>query len=704
MTMTMKRLLPLLLTAAFAASLLYAGGPLYTLNNKAYRYQSNVISYTLDRGPLGVFSSTQARALANECFTVWQDVATSNVTFAHTAADTLPVDVNGTNFLSYTTLTDFKYDGVNPIIFDSDGAITDELFGIGASESVIGFAGSGDSDNDGDYDEGEAVMNGLFADGTASSFTYDEWKATFVHEFGHFLGLDHTQIGSEFVNDPSRTIYVPTMYPFATVNDVPLGALNPDDIAAISALYPEAGYAATVGSISGSVTRANGSVVRGANVMAVSTGADSLMNRISTVTDYYEQNNGNYTITGLAPGSYVVRVEPIESDFTEGSSVGPYSYDPSGLSFVDPIAAEYYNGANEASDPAIDDPEARTAVPVTAGNTAANINFIGNARPAGAALVTEDFDFSGALSDNGWTVHSGTTFPLTTTAGLTYTGYSANSGNAVAVGNAGGIDVNKGFEDQSADGTAIYASLLIRVTDAASDKTGDNLFHLGTRTAPASFTSFSARLFVRIVAGNVNFGISNTSTAVYGAENFSKNTTYLAVIKYTISTAGNDDVRLWIIPSGVPATEDAAGTATAINTATAGQNLINAVGIRQGSGTTSAAVVIDGIRIANGWPAGTVGVRRVDEPVIPASVDLLQNYPNPFNPSTLLRFSLPAAQFAALRIYDMLGRQVGTAAEGTFQAGTHEVDFDASHLSSGSYFYSLETGSGRIVKRMMLLK
>lgn len=700
----MKRILTLLLTITLASSVLFAGGPLYTSNNKAYRYQSNVISYKLDRGPLGVFSSTQARALANECFQVWQDVATSNVSFAHTEADTLPVDVNGTNFLSYTTLSDFKYDGMNPIIFDSDGAITDELFGIGASESVIGFAGSGDSDNDGDYDEGEAVMNGLFADGTASSFTYEEWKATFVHEFGHFLGLDHTQIGSEFANNSSQTIYVPTMYPFATINDVPLGALNPDDIAAISILYPEAGYAATVGSISGSVTRANATVVRGANVMAVSTGADSLMNRISTVTDYYEQNNGNYTISGLAPGSYVVRVEPIEADFTEGSSVGPYSSDPSGLSFVNPIAAEYYNGANEASDPAVDDPNARTAVTVTAGNTAANINFIGNARPAGAALVTEDFDFSGALADNGWTVHSGTTAPLTTTAGLSYTGYSANSGNAVAVGNAGGIDVNKGFDDQSDDGTTIYASLLIRVTDPASDKTGDNLFHLGTRTAPASFTSFSARLFVRIVGGNVNFGVSNTSTAVYGTTNFSKDVTYLAVIKYTISTAGNDDVRLWIIPSGVPATEDAAGTATAVNSATAGQNLINAVGIRQGSGTTSAAVVIDGIRIANGWPAGTVGVRRVEEPVIPASVELMQNYPNPFNPTTLLRFSLPAAQYAALRIYDMLGRQVGTAAEGMFQAGTHEVDFDASHLSSGSYFYSLETGSGRIVKRMMLLK
>lgn len=704
MTMTMKRIFTLSMTLALTAASLYAGGPLYTANNKAYRYQSNVISYKLDRGSLGVFGSTQARALANECFKVWGDVATSNVSFAHTEADTLAVDVNGTNFLNFTTLDDFKYDGINPIIFDSDGAITDELFGIGASESVIGFAGSGDSDNDGDYDEGEAVLNGLFADGTANSFTYDEWKATFVHEFGHFLGLDHTQIGTEFTNDAALTIYVPTMYPFATINDVPLGSLNPDDIAAISALYPEAGYAATVGSISGTVTRANGSVVRGANVMAVSTGADSLVNRISTVTDYYEQNNGNYTISGLSAGSYVVRVEPIEADFIEGSSVGPYASDASGLSFVNPIAAEYYNGANEASDPAVDDPKARTAVAVTAGNTVSSINVIGNAKPAGAALVTEDFDFSGALADNGWSVHSGTTFPMTTTTGLTYTGYSKNSGNAAAVANTGGIDVNKGFDEQNADGTVIYSSLLIRVTDAAADKTGDHLFHLGTRTAPTAFTSFSSRLFVRIVGGNVNFGVSNTSTVVYGTTNFSKDVTYLAVLKYTISTAGNDDVRLWIIPSGVPATEAAAGTATAVNSATAGQNIINAVGLRQGSATTSVASTIDGIIIGNSWPAGPVSVRRVDAPVIPSTAELTQNYPNPFNPSTLLRFSVPATQFAAVRIYDMLGRTVATAAEGIFQAGTHEVTFNASNLSSGSYLYSLETSTGRIVKRMTLVK
>jgi hypothetical protein len=686
------------------SSLLFAGGPLYTLNGKAVRYQSNVIAYKLDRGPLGVFNSTQARTLANECFKVWDDVSTSNVTFAHTAADTLPVDVNGSNYFLYTTLDDFKYDGINPIIFDSDGAITDELFGIGASESVIGFAGSGDNNNDGYYDEGEAILNGLFADGSPGAFSYDEWKSTFVHEFGHFLGLDHTQIGGEFENDKAQTIYIPTMYPFATVNDVPLGALNPDDIAAISMLYPETGYAATIGTISGSVVRSNASVVRGANVMAISTGADSLMNRLSTVTDYFEQNNGSFSIAGLAAGSYYVRIEPINPDFVEGSSVGPYSWEATGLSFVNPVSPEFYNGVNESGDPVTDDPNQRSVITVTAGNTVAAVNFVANAKPTGSALVAEDFNFTGALADNGWSVHSGTANPLSTTGGLTYPGYSNNSGNAVLVGNLGGIDVHKAFEEQTGTGTSVYASLLVKVTDAATEKTGDNLFHIGNRTSSTSFSLFSSRLFVRITGGAVNFGVSNTTTATYGTTNYAKNTTYLVVMKYSINSAGSDENRLWVIASGLPSSEENAGTPLVINATTSGQDVINAVGIRQGSATTSVATVIDGIRISGSWPGTPSAVRQLTTAAVPSAIELMQNYPNPFNPSTIIRFGMPASQYVKVRLYDLLGRQIGTLAEGQFAAGVHEISFDGTKFSSGTYFYSLETGTHRAVKRMLLVK
>lgn len=368
----------LVIASIFFALPLFAGGPLATLNGKPVRFKSDTISYMLDRGSFGIFTNRQAQDLANLSFKTWSDVPTSNVTFHHTDADTLSVDVNGTNFLEYTTLSSVKIDGINPIVFDSDGAIIDSLFGEGSSTSIIGFAWSEDTDGDGYFNEGEAFMNGRLADGSARSYTLEEWKSTFVHEFGHFLGLDHTQINGEFAGNALMTQYIPTMYPTATVNDVPLGDLNPDDIAAISSLYPAATFAATTGNISGTVKRADNSIVSGVNVIAIGTGADSLMNQISTITDYYAEASGKYTVTGLTSGSYNVRIEPIDQRFTGVSAVGPYAADPSGLSFINPITPEYYNGINESADTTIDNPLEKTAVPVTANATTANVNFVAN--------------------------------------------------------------------------------------------------------------------------------------------------------------------------------------------------------------------------------------------------------------------------------------------------------------------------------------
>jgi hypothetical protein len=695
----------ILFTIIVSTAALFAGGPLYTLNGKAVRYQSNTLTYTLDRGPLGTFTSTQARALANECFKVWDDVATSNVTFNHTAADTLPVDVNGTNFLQYTALDDFKYgDNINPIIFDSDGAITDELFGVGASESVIGFAGSGDANNDGYYDEGEAVLNGLFADGSASAFTYDEWKSTFVHEFGHFLGLDHTQIGGEFENDAAKTIYIPTMYPFATINDVPLGALNPDDIAAISILYPETGYAATVGTISGAVTRSNGSIVRGANVMAVSTGADSLMNRFSTITDYFEQTTGNYNIVGVTPGTYYVLIEPINPDFVEGSSVGPYSWETTGLSFVNPVSKEYYNGGNESGDPLVDDPNARTSLPVSVGGTAAGVNFIGNKTGGGSgvSLLTEDFTGSAGtlLTAAGWTISGTSTVNAVSIVqpGLTFGGYTT-TGNA-AILKTNGQDVFKTFT--AVNSGAVYLSFLINVDSA---KTGDYFIALSAASAQ---TNYFSRLHIKASGAGFLIGISKLSEvaggAKYGTTVYNLKTTYCVVVKYEfIAGNANDQLSVYAFPSSLPSSEPASGEVNAYTNALADAADLGIVTLRQGTFASAGQVVIDGIRIGTSWPGAVAAVTPVAG-MTPTSIELSQNFPNPFNPSTVIRFGLPSAQRITLRVFDMLGRQVALLADGQFSAGMHEVSFDARGLSSGTYFYSLESDAHREMKRMVLLK
>ncbi|MCC6395650.1 MAG: T9SS type A sorting domain-containing protein [Bacteroidetes bacterium] len=95
-----------------------------------------------------------------------------------------------------------------------------------------------------------------------------------------------------------------------------------------------------------------------------------------------------------------------------------------------------------------------------------------------------------------------------------------------------------------------------------------------------------------------------------------------------------------------------------------------------------------------------------DEPVeaAPASYALEQNYPNPFNPSTVIRYALPAAGFTTIRVYNLIGQEIGTLFNGMQDAGRHTLRFNATSLPSGVYFYRIESGSFRAVKKMMLLK
>jgi len=88
----------------------------------------------------------------------------------------------------------------------------------------------------------------------------------------------------------------------------------------------------------------------------------------------------------------------------------------------------------------------------------------------------------------------------------------------------------------------------------------------------------------------------------------------------------------------------------------------------------------------------------------PFNFSLDQNYPNPFNPSTLIKFTLPEAGNVKLFVTDMMGQQVAGIYDGYKSSGSHSIAFNGSGLTSGVYFYTLETMSGRITKKMMLMK
>jgi len=88
----------------------------------------------------------------------------------------------------------------------------------------------------------------------------------------------------------------------------------------------------------------------------------------------------------------------------------------------------------------------------------------------------------------------------------------------------------------------------------------------------------------------------------------------------------------------------------------------------------------------------------------PKDYALQQNYPNPFNPATIIRFTLPKSTQAELTVIDLLGRVVETLAKGRYEAGMHQVAFDASDLPSGMYFYRLTTSDFTQTRKMLLVK
>jgi len=88
----------------------------------------------------------------------------------------------------------------------------------------------------------------------------------------------------------------------------------------------------------------------------------------------------------------------------------------------------------------------------------------------------------------------------------------------------------------------------------------------------------------------------------------------------------------------------------------------------------------------------------------PTSFKLSQNYPNPFNPATTINFSIPKSELVKIKVYDILGKEVATIVNEQMNAGSYNLTFDASKLTSGVYIYKITAGSFSDIKKMMLVK
>jgi len=103
---------------------------------------------------------------------------------------------------------------------------------------------------------------------------------------------------------------------------------------------------------------------------------------------------------------------------------------------------------------------------------------------------------------------------------------------------------------------------------------------------------------------------------------------------------------------------------------------------------------------------GDPEVLSADEPkdFVPVNFSLKQNYPNPFNPLTNIEFEIEKDAKVVLTIYNALGQKLFNIVNGQMEAGTHTIQFDASSLASGVYFYELTTNGNSKVLKMTLIR
>ena len=286
-------------------------------------------------------------------------------------------------------------DGQNSMFFDMAGT------NFAAGSGVIAFVRSTINLTDGHTLDADLVFNDKEFYGSVSTpnltpaptgQTSVDLQAVVTHEYGHYFGLDHTSVAGA------------TMVPFIS-NDISQRTLELDDRAGLSTIYPESAarglsadgvdFFATTGKISGTVLNGfNGSAIFGAHVEAHNLSDPN--GEISAISGELTLRNGqgDFTIYGLPPGQYAVRIVPLDGIHTIASddNIGGVF---NGLDIG--FEPEFWNGPNESGNGFTDIASDFTPVDVTAGATSSGIGFITNTFP-GQVVITPHGSFENIVT------------------------------------------------------------------------------------------------------------------------------------------------------------------------------------------------------------------------------------------------------------------------------------------------------------------
>jgi hypothetical protein len=383
------------IAVSFLSALLpaQAGGPFnVTGEGGPYRFDaSKPVRYVVDSGALGSRSHDQAVAMVEQAFSAWEGVPTARLRVE--AAGELPRDIDDRNVLAF--INGLKPGDPSSILFDTDGSILAALFGQNAQAEKTGHAQPlfGDPAT-GQIQLSFAILNGAALTGESDSVAR-QWT---VHELGHFLGLDHSQLNPEVVydGDPTNDHLAPVMSYFWGPNT--RGGLHQDDRAWFSWLYPSPDFAASTGSIRGHVLSPDGKTgLAGIEVIARRVG-DPMATAVSGASGYRFGHGEAFGASPAYPGRVVASIVEGSSDpallgefLLPGLPPGAYTVEVRQLS--DQVlmtrigfligGAKFWHEGSSAQDRATD----ATRVVVNAGSEVSGIDIVVNGTDPGRPRV-----------------------------------------------------------------------------------------------------------------------------------------------------------------------------------------------------------------------------------------------------------------------------------------------------------------------------